>query len=439
MEQYIREIIQGISNTYGKDFFKSITARLHRVIGADHTYIARIDEQAGSAQTMARVANGQLVDNIEFSLQGTPCARAAEDSICCYPEAVAQAFPNDLLLNKLNIKAYVGSPLHDSRHKVTGIIVAMYEQPIKNEQFVLTLFEVFSGRIAAEMERLAHEKSLELLNDSLEDKVKQRTAELSDAIANLKQTQEQLIESEKMAALANLVAGLSHEVNTPLGIAITAHSIMARQYKNLISKINSDQLTVSDMNEYRSSMMQALALQGDNLEHARDLLDNFKQTAADQHLLAVETINIKQYYLKILTAVKPILKTKNVTFCLGCPDNLLINTLPGSHAQIITNLVNNSIQHGFSPGAGNEIKIDISAVADNEIEVHFVDNGKGLSHEAKTHIFEPFYTTTRSEGGCGLGMSIIYNLIVNKLQGSIKTVPSERGLHLVYRFKASQK
>lgn len=121
---------------------------------------------------------------------------------------------------------------------------------------------------------------------------------------------------------------------------------------------------------------------------------------------------------------------------LSKTDNVIIKTLPGLHAQIITNLVNNSIKHGFSGTVDNEITIEIKSIAQDEVEVHFIDNGAGVSDDTEKHLFEPFYTTARQQGGSGLGLSIVYNIIVQRLNGEINIEPSHRGLHIIYRFKA---
>ena len=434
MLENVRDIIEGVSNSYGEDFFNKITLCLDKTIKADYTFIAKLDRDAYTSKTIALVAKGQLADNIEYSLKDTPCANAADDSMCCYPKDVCAAFPNYQLLIDMKIEAYLGTPLHDSNQEVMGLVVALYEKPIKDEQEVLTLFQVFSGRIAAEMERRAYEASLE-------EKVATRTQELSAALDKLTLMQSQLVESEKMAALGNLVAGISHEVNTPLGIAITTHSIMADELKKLNKQIDSESLTMKAMNSYRAAAENALNMQGDNLDRAKKLIENFKKTAVDQHQLEIETINIQQYYQKITSTLRPLLKPKKATLTIECGDDINLATFPGVHAQIITNLISNSMRHGFSElneHSNNQISFNIKRQSEGVVEVCYQDNGKGLTEEAQTHVFEPFYTTAREQGGVGLGMSIIFNLITQKLSGSIEYVKQDSGACFIYRFKENK-
>ncbi|WP_394147757.1 sensor histidine kinase [Shewanella atlantica] len=436
MEQHVKNIIEGVSNAYGMDFFERLTLKLDQVIGADFTFIAQIDEIKQLSQTITYVENGQLAENFIYSLAYTPCADVASNRVCCFPSDVCSLYPDDQILIDLELEAYVGTPLHDSKGKVMGLIVALYKRPIVNQESVITLFKIFSGRVAAEMERLDYERSLQKLNDSLDQKVQQRTEDLSKVIIQLKQTQEQLVEADKMAALGKLIAGVAHEVNTPLGLTITTHSMIELELSRLEKKIAQGQLSVDDMDRYLSKTGQALQLQGETLIRAKTLIESFKRMAVEQHYLEVETINIRDYYQQLLKTLEPLCRPKDVKITLSGAEGICMNTLPGLHAQIITNLINNSIQHGFSGGQGNSISVKLHQLAADEVEVEFIDNGVGLCVNSAERLFEPFYTTARDKGGTGLGLSIVYNLIVQRLRGAIEVRPSRRGLHLVYRFKA---
>jgi signal transduction histidine kinase len=429
MESRIRTVIEAVSNTYGDDFFNSITLALHEVINADHTFIAVLAPKKSTSRTIALVSKGEIANNFEYTLKDTPCADVADNSVCYYRGGVCELFPQDKLLKEMNIDAYIGSPLYDSKQKTIGIIVSLYEKSLENEQDVLTLFKVFSGRIAAELERKNYE-------DELENTILSRTLELSQTVDKLKNAQKQLVESDKMAALGGLVAGISHEVNTPLGIAITTHSIIAEKHKKLLEKVAKKSLSIKNMNDYCESVSRALNMQEDNLFRAKRLIENFKQTAVDQHHLEIDTINIKNYYKKLITTLNSILRTKNVTLTITGDDDINIATYPGIHAQILTNLITNSVRHGFNNKENNRIVIDISKKHDT-VEINYHDNGIGLSEEVKKHIFDPFFTTARQDGGVGLGMSIIYNLITQTLKGDILIDNIDTGAGFTYHFTTS--
>jgi len=333
----------------------------------------------------------------------------------------------------MNIQAYVGVPLLNSKKEIIGLIAALYEQPLTDEKDIVTLFELFSSRIAAELERLDYENSLEV-------KIAQRSQELSNTIEELKSNQKQLIESEKMASLGDLVAGVTHEVNTPLGIAITTHSIMVDELKSLNNKITNKQLSLKEMSRYCHVTEDALLMQGENLNRAKNLIENFKKTAADQHRLEVDKINIEAYYQQTISTLRSILKPKSASITIHCPQNIVIATYPGAHAQILTNLISNSVRHGFVDAAdNNEITINVHQNEDDEVIIHYSDNGIGLSDEAKTRVFEPFFTTARKKGGIGMGMSIIQKLITEKLNGDITLENSDQGACFKYTFRANKK
>jgi two-component system NtrC family sensor kinase len=441
MLTHIKEIVEAVSNSYGDEFFTKVTLALNKNINADYTFIARINTHEYSCKTEILVAKGKVAENFEYSLKNTPCANVADNSVCFYLKDVCVFYPEDQLLIDMNIQAYIGTPLVDSKQRVIGLIVALYENEQSNHEETSALFQVFSGRIAAELERIDYEQSLE-------DKISTRTLELSDTVNKLQATQKKLVESEKMAALGNLVAGVSHEVNTPLGIAITTHSIIEDEFKKLKAKLDSQSLSMKDMESFRTTSDSALAMLGDNLNRAKKLIENFKKTAADQHQLEIETLDIGQYYQRVISTLRSILKPLNVSLEITCKDKIVLATYPGIHAQILTNLINNSVKHGFAnknnsgttiePAAqNNKISIEVKQLINDEVEIIYSDNGRGLSDEAQQHVFEPFFTTARKSGGIGLGMSIVFNLINQKLKGSIELEKTQTGACFHYKFKAN--
>ncbi len=438
MEDYIQEIIEDASSTYGADFLQKITLKLNKILNADYTYIAEADEAYENADLVVWVAKGVPSETFSYPLKDTPCSDVMCQKVACFPNGVARAFPDDEFLADLNIDGYIGTAIRDSRGRIMGLIAALYERDISEEQALISgLFQVFSGRIAAELERAKFEASLENLNGTLEEQVRTRTRELTATLGNLQAAQQQLVESEKMAALGRLVTGVAHEVNTPLGIAITAHSFMEKQFADFRRQVDAHELTIEDMESYCDSTRESLRLQAFNLNHAKDLIDSFKRTAADQHVLEEETINLRDYYSDVISTLAGVLNKKRVCLELDMPEDLKVRTLPGVHAQVLNNLIENSARHGFDANSGpNRIFITGFCHADGSVQVDYSDNGKGLDAESREKIFEPFYTTARSEGGTGLGMSIVYNLIVQSLKGQIELLPGDSGVSFCYRFSS---
>ena len=275
MESILREIIEGVSNNYGKSFFETITLKMHQVIGADFTFIARLDIDAYVSRTIALAAGDEIVDNMEYSLEHTPCANVADNSVCMYPDEITRLFPDDQLLIDMGIEGYIGTPLHDANGHVMGLTVALYKKPIENPEFIQTVFQVFSGRIAAEIDRMEYAQALE-------EKVSQRTQHLEDALTQLKLTQKQLIHQEKLASLGGVVAGVAHEINTPLGLVKTSTSFQRDLLKQLAQTFETQSLTLSGMKVFIEKSEEASTAIELNLERAIDLVNNFKFAAVDR-------------------------------------------------------------------------------------------------------------------------------------------------------------
>jgi len=437
MLTHIQEVIEAVSNSYGDEYLAKVSLALNKVTAADCTFIARINPAKHSYATKVVIVKGEIAENFECSLENSHYANMTEKSECFYDKDFSEYFSKDKQLNGMNIQAYLGTPLINSKQQVIGLIVTLFKAEYKKEKEIPSLLQLFSGRISAELERLDYEKALE-------EKISVRTLEFSDIEKQLQVTQKQLVESEKMSALGNLVAGVSHEVNTPLGIAITTHSIMADEFNKLKEKLDSQSLSMKDMENFRKTSESAISMQGENLNRAKKLIENFKKTAADQHQLEIETLDIGQYYQQVISTLRSILKPYNVTLTIQCQEKILIATYPGIHAQILTNLISNTVKHGFAKineqsthnsNQQNTITIEVKELSSTEVEVIYSDNGRGLSKSAQQHIFEPFFTTARENGGIGLGMSIVYNLINQKIHGTISLKTSQVGACFRYTFK----
>ncbi|WP_448213444.1 GAF domain-containing sensor histidine kinase [Colwellia sp. MEBiC06753] len=436
MQGVIQNIIQGISYSYGNAFFQRITIALDKAIDSDYTFIARLNFKQKTSTTTSLVSDGKLLDNFTYDLMHTPCENVANDSVCIYPKDVVSHFPQDQLLIDMGITGYLGTPLHDSKGQVMGLVVALYKKPIKDQEFTVSLFELFSGRIAGEFERLDHENKLIKLNNQLDQKVAQRTQALEQTVNDLKSAHQQLIESEKMAALGNLISGVAHEVNTPLGVAITATSLAMDKFTDFRKKLDGEGISINDMNSFVAQLEQSFPLIENNLIRAKELIDDFKLTAKEQADIKEAYIALNPYYRRVISTLTPLLKQKNVSFEYQCCDET-IKTLPGCHAQILTNLVKNSIEHGFTSGSDNKIKLVISKAPNGGFIAHYQDNGSGIEQKMVARFIEPFVTTKRYAGATGLGLSICHNLATNALHGSFKINHSANGVDILYTFKGA--
>jgi len=243
--------------------------------------------------------------------------------------------------------------------------------------------------------------------------------ELSRTLNILKETQEKLIQSEKMSAMGKLVAGFSHEINTPIGISVTAASHLDKITKELSDLYSMQNMKKSDFENYLKTATEISEMILNNLKKAHELIGGFKQVAVDQSTEERRLFNVKEYMDQILLSLKPALKKTDLNIDVNCPDNLELLSYPGVFYQIVTNFIMNSIIHGYDKGQKGNIAIDIS-VENNNARLTYSDDGKGISPAIINKIFDPFFTTRRGQGGTGLGLHIVYNLVSQKLNGSIK-------------------
>ena len=270
------------------------------------------------------------------------------------------------------------------------------------------------------------EQELRHLNEELENRVKSRTIELENAnreltkiVVELKQTQAQLVESEKMAALGGLVAGVAHEINTPVGIGVTAASHLNDKVKAYQKMYQEGSLKRIDFEELLFITSQSSSLVLSNLNRAIELISSFKQVAVDQSSGEQRNFNVEKYIREILMSLQYKLKKKKHQIKINCPEDLRLNSYPSAFYQIFTNLILNSITHGFDEKENGYISINIT-LKDDRVHIVFNDNGQGIAKENLKRIFEPFYTTRRNIGGSGLGLHIVYNLVTQTLKGRIK-------------------
>jgi len=284
---------------------------------------------------------------------------------------------------------------------------------------ILSGYTIISG-VETNKELTRRESELEQLNRELEDRVETRTKDLKNSLENLKRTQNQLIEAEKMASLGNLVAGVAHEINTPVGIGVTTATFLEDKLRTITAAYQSGQMKKSDLDKFFEISDQSLKSITSNLMRAGTLVRSFKQVAVDQSSEHPRVFNVKNYFEDILQSLGPRFKNTGHKVYLNIPDDIIIESYPGAFMQIYTNLIMNSLVHGFDEIENGVIDISLEK-SDAEISIIYSDNGVGMNEEQQSRIFEPFFTTKRNAGGSGLGMNIVYNLVSRQLNGTIKT------------------
>ncbi|MBF0402449.1 ATP-binding protein [Candidatus Magnetominusculus xianensis] len=243
--------------------------------------------------------------------------------------------------------------------------------------------------------------------------------ELKEINEYLKQSQAQLVQAEKMASLGQLVAGVAHEINTPVGIAYTLSSSIVKSTEAISSAFNDKSLNRSQLGKYITEVEQGNQLIFNNLHRTADLIKSFKMVSADQLTQDRRRFNLEDYIGEILFTLQPKTKKYQHNIEVSCSKDLTLDSYPGAFAQIITNLLMNSLIHAYDPGEKGTITISAIPKGD-EIIVEYKDDGKGIPEEDLKHIFDPFFTTRRGAGGMGLGLHIVFNTVTQTLGGRME-------------------
>jgi PAS domain S-box-containing protein len=239
------------------------------------------------------------------------------------------------------------------------------------------------------------------------------------ALRNLRETQNSLIEAEKLAALGRLVAGVAHEVNNPVGISLTVASSLERKTALFTDEVARGNLKRSSLNEFLESSRDASSQLVANLNRAAELIQSFKQVAADRNYSDQRIFDLGDLTEQVVMSLRPGLRKHRLTLNVDCQPNLTMNSYPGPYGQVLTNLFLNSVAHAFPDGRPGAVDIHVRESGKDNVEIIFADDGCGMSLDVRRRAFDPFFTTRRDQGGTGLGLHIVYSIVTNRLGGRL--------------------
>jgi len=302
-----------------------------------------------------------------------------------------------------------GRDLHGQMRDGRQVPIEIGLNPIETSEGLFVLASIIDIT-----ERKRAEQELRNLNQSLAAQIDETSA----ALAKLQVAQSQLVQAEKLASLGGLVAGISHEINTPVGIGVTAASHLDAEVRNLTRAVAAGGLTKSQFDRFLQSVSQSSDIILMNLRRAAELIQSFKRVAVDQSSEERRRIRLKSYFEEVLVSLRPKMKTTPHRIELDCPAELEIDTIPGAWSQVLTNLVVNALSHAFDQGQAGLMRIEVDST-ETGVRVRFRDDGHGIAAENLAKIFDPFFTTRRGQGGTGLGLHIVFNLVHQTLGGSI--------------------
>ncbi|MBY6263033.1 PAS domain S-box protein [Azospirillum sp. 412522] len=302
----------------------------------------------------------------------------------------------------------IGQPFTFKRRRPDGRIVEVRTNPLPEGGFVRTLTDVTVEARSAE----------EIFN---------AMQELARAYADLKETQANLVQAEKMASLALLVAGVAHEINTPIGIAFGCATHLSGRTGMLAEVFERGTMKKSELAAYVATASESSRLIEQNLTRAAELIQSFKRVAVDQTSEERRRFDLLAYLEEVVTSLGPTLRKSRHRVAIACSPGIGMDSFPGALSQVVTNLVMNALTHAFPADSRGHMVIDVDEVADGEVEIRFADDGAGIAAENLPKVFEPFFTTRRGSGGSGLGLHIVFNLVTQSLGGriAVDSVPGD--------------
>ncbi|TFW29232.1 GAF domain-containing sensor histidine kinase [Massilia horti] len=338
-------------------------------------------------------------------------------------------------LGSLDIASWMGAPMLVNDEPYGVIVVQSYDPAIVYTKADLDLLAFMASHVAVAIARLQGDRAIRQTKERLE----QQNAALNNALTALQDAQSELVRQEKLASLGRLVAGVAHEINTPLGICVTATSHMVQELKLTREELAAGELTEDSLSGFFDVLDQSLRIMTTNTQRAAALVRSFKQVAVDQSSGELRSFNLGTYLNEVLLSLQPKLKGRPVTVEVDCAKDITLESYPGAVSQIVTNMVMNSLVHGFEEGQTG--RIDIRAALDgSSVTLAYTDDGVGMDEEVLGKLFDPFFTTKRGAGGSGLGAHILYNLVTGALGGSVRVESAPgQGLRYYLRFPRSRR
>ncbi|WP_130472258.1 sensor histidine kinase [Candidatus Magnetaquicoccus inordinatus] len=251
-----------------------------------------------------------------------------------------------------------------------------------------------------------------------QEELQQINESLHASLQAIRQAQEHLVASEKMASLGILVAGVAHEINTPVGTGITAASFLESKCQEYALRIENDPPSQAEWQQLFLDLRESSQMVLSNLMRAAELVRSFKQIAVDRTQEERRLFGLQDYLHHVLRSLHPLLARSRHSITVHCPEEIVLDSYPGSFSQILTQLVVNSLMHAFRDGEAGKISIDVLR-REHSLHIFYADDGCGMSQEERQRIFDPFFTTARHRGAHGLGLHVLFNLVTQNLQGSI--------------------
>ncbi|HWT15704.1 MAG TPA: GAF domain-containing sensor histidine kinase [Patescibacteria group bacterium] len=414
----------------------SVLADIHRLlcglVYAENFFVVVLDE------TRSVLAFEYFVDQFDRDEDPIPFVKGAlEGSLSAFivaagrvlrgssEELLAQAGHGDRLLDRHfgpSAHDWLGVPMVVANEVLGAVVIQSYDPAIRFTDADPSILSMLAESIGAAMHRRR-------VREALERTVLERTAELAaakeaaeQALQHLQSTQAQLVQAEKMASLGQLVAGVAHEANTPLGVALTASSYLHQELQHLQRSFANGQLKPAALDEFLRTADEAARMVVGNLDRASRLIQNFKQVSVDRTSDGRRRFPLDAFLRELMGSIASLWRQSAVSVTMACTPGITLDSFPGALGQVLTNLVHNALLHAFGGDQPGAIRIDCRPASANHVDITVSDDGCGIDPQHQQQIFDPFFTTKRNQGGTGLGLHIVFNLVTQKLGGDIAVV-----------------
>jgi PAS domain S-box-containing protein len=394
--------------------FEAIAERSNRLTGGHSTAVVRIIND--------------IVELVAFTSVSPEADAALQDSfprpVTAYPlfELVRGGQVLEIPDTESELGAQTGTRDFGRARGFRSLLLT----PLSNEKGLIGLISVtrkepgpFADHHVQLLQTFADQAVIAIENVRLFDEVKQRTEELSQSLNDLHTAQDRLIQTEKLAALGRLVAGVAHEINTPIGTSLTVASSLESKTATFATEAARGNLRRSTLTEFLEASRAASSQLIANLNHAAELIQSFKQVATDQSYTNPRVFDLGQLTEEIAKSLRPGLRKRDLTLNVNCQPNLVLNSHPGPYGQVLTNLFLNATAHAFQDATPGIIAINVQAAGDDAVEILFSDDGCGMTTDVWRKAFDPFFTTSRDQGNTGLGLHIVHSIVTNCLGGTL--------------------
>ena len=325
---------------------------------------------------------------------------------------IAVVFLSAIVVGGLMITRSIRLPLQELRAAMHAIVSGNYGRVIKNLE---ARDEI--GEMARAVE-VFRENAMAKRRTEIELRASKENAE--NALNELRNTQKSLIDAEKLAALGGLVAGVAHEVNNPVGISLTVASSLVRRCDMFATEVKEGPLRRSRLDDFIAQAGDAARQLVANLHRAGELIQSFKQVAVDRSHVERREFNLLEATEQIIASVRPVMRKAQIAIVIEIAPDIVMDSDPGSYGQVLTNIFLNAAIHAFPDGRAGTIEVRARPLGARHVEIVVSDDGVGMTEEVRQRAFDPFFTTRRSEGGTGLGLHIIHNLVTQSLGGRLQ-------------------